>query len=105
MVYTNSLNGKFVYDDMLLITNNAFIKEWSALPKVFVEDVGKNIGIKTIFYRPIQMITYAVDYRIWKLNVVGYHLTNIILHIFVALGIYWLINILFNRYFWELLQP
>jgi len=41
------------------------------------------------------MVSYAVDYSLWKLDVRGYHLTNIFLHIFVALTIYWLINLLY----------
>ena len=95
-VYANSLNGKFVYDDEILVKNNAFIKDWSNLPKFFSEDIGKGYGITYSFYRPIQIITYAIDYSVWKLSVIGYHLTNVILHILVALCIYWLISILFE---------
>ncbi|MDD5449443.1 MAG: tetratricopeptide repeat protein [Candidatus Omnitrophica bacterium] len=95
-VYANSLNGKFVYDDETLIMKNAFIKDWSILPKVFTEDTGKGAGERYFFYRPLQIISYAVDYHAWRLNVVGYHLTNVILHILVTLCIYWFINILFG---------
>jgi len=42
------------------------------------------------------MITYAIIYHIWKLNVVGYHLASILLHILVALSVYWLISSLFK---------
>ncbi|MDD5449446.1 MAG: tetratricopeptide repeat protein [Candidatus Omnitrophica bacterium] len=95
-VYANSLNGKFLYDDENLIKDNAFIKEWSFIPKIFSEDIGKATGITYTFYRPIQIITYAIDYHVWKLNVVGYHLTNIILHILVVLCIYWFVCIFFS---------
>ena len=95
-VYANSLNGKFVYDDDILITNNSFIKGWPPTLKLFTANMGTFSDIKSPFYRPIQMITYAMDYRLWKLNVVGYHLANIILHILVALCVYWLVNILFE---------
>ncbi len=37
-----------------------------------------------------------LDYSLWKLNVQGYHLTNILLHILVALAIFWLINVLYD---------
>ena len=95
-VYANSLNGKFVYDDQPLVENNPLIKEWPVSLKVFTVDFGIFDYVKASFYRPLQMITYAMDYRVWKLNVVGYHLTNILLHILAALCVYWLINILFN---------
>jgi len=95
-VYANSLGGKFVYDDDLLIKDNVFIKGWPIVLKVFSADFNPFGLEKSAFYRPLQMITYAVDYRAWKLNVAGYHLTNILLHILAALCVYWLINILFR---------
>lgn len=98
-VYSNSLNGKFVWDDEILIKGNTYIQDWSKLSKLFTEDIGAGSAHKYNFYRPLQMLTYMVDYSIWGLNVVGYHLTNIILHILVALCICWLVNILFNDKF------
>ena len=95
-VYTNSLNGQFVFDDDNLIRNNILIKDWSGLSRLFAGDIGKGAGRIYPFYRPIQMATYALDYHIWKSNVVGYHLTNILLHILAALAIYYLINIFFE---------
>jgi tetratricopeptide (TPR) repeat protein len=95
-VYANSLNGKFLYDDDGLVENNTFIKKWPVSPKVFTADFETSGYVKSPFYRPLQMITYAIDYRVWKLNVVGYHLTSMLLHILAALSIYWLISILFK---------
>ena len=33
------------------------------------------------FYRPLGQLTFAVDYRIWGLRPLGYHLTNTLLHL------------------------
>ncbi|GAF76422.1 unnamed protein product, partial [marine sediment metagenome] len=96
VVYSNSLNGKFIWDDEYLIKNNVYIRSFSYLPKIFSEDIGTGAEKKYYFYRPLQMITYMIDYSLWKLNVRGYHLTNTLLHILAALTIYWLINILFG---------
>ncbi|MBN1869143.1 MAG: tetratricopeptide repeat protein [Candidatus Omnitrophica bacterium] len=38
-----------------------------------------------------------IDYFFWKLNVRGYHLTNIVLHIAAALSVYWLVNVIFHN--------
>ena len=84
-VYGNSLNGQFIWDDEHLIENNPNIKSWSYLPRIFTEDIGAGGGKEYSFYRPLQMMTYMADYSLWRLNVKGYHLTNIILHILVAL--------------------
>ena len=95
--YANSLSGKFIWDDRYLIKDNIYIKDWSHIAKVFTQDIGAGAGINSSSYRPLQMFTYMIDYSLWKLDVRGYHLVNILLHILAALGIYWLVNILFSN--------
>ncbi|MFC1509724.1 tetratricopeptide repeat protein [Candidatus Omnitrophota bacterium] len=95
-VYANSLDGKFIWDDEFLVEKNEYIKDSSNITKVFTENITVLGQRKWHFYRPLQILSYMVDYSFWKLDVRGYHLTNILLHILVALGIYWLISILFG---------
>ena len=102
-VYGNSLNGEFLWDDEFLVEDNAYIKSWSHISKLFTENIGAGAGGKYNFYRPLQMITYMIDYSLCKLDVKGYHFTNILLHISVALGLYWLVNILYKDKFLSLL--
>jgi len=92
-VYSNCLDGKFVWDDFGLVRDNAYIKSWQNIPEIFTKGMGG--GGSSNFYRPLQMATYVADYSLWGLNTVGYHLTNTLLHILAALAIYWLINIIF----------
>ena len=97
-VYANSLGGKFLFDDENLVTSNPLVKGYSnAILRVFASDRMLFAGEKSAFYRPLQLVTYALDYRIWRLDPFGYHLTNIILHILVSLSIYWLASILFKN--------
>lgn len=96
IAYASSLNGKFVLDDELLIKDNVFIRNLPGIEKFFTTNIMAGAGMVSAFYRPLQMITYALDYAVWNLNVTGYHITNMILHIFVALCIYWMIDILYN---------
>lgn len=96
-IYANSLQGKFIWDDNYLIRDNVYIKDWSNTTKIFRGDVGTGVGKKFSFYRPFQMFTYMLDYSIWELNVFGYHLTNVILHVLAALLLYWFINVLYNN--------
>ncbi|MCX5680262.1 MAG: tetratricopeptide repeat protein [Candidatus Omnitrophica bacterium] len=95
--YANSLNGQFIRDDNDLIRDNPYIKNGISNALVyFTKNIAIGSGQKWNSYRPIQMITYAAEYPVWTLNVIGYHLTNILLHILTALFVYWLINILYN---------
>jgi tetratricopeptide (TPR) repeat protein len=95
-VYFNSINGKFIWDDEDLIENNAFIKSFSNVTNIFTATIKIEAGREWGFYRPIQMLTYMIDYSLWKLDVRGYHLTNIFLHVFAALAVFWLINLLYD---------
>jgi tetratricopeptide (TPR) repeat protein len=98
-VYANSLNGKFIWDDDYLIKDNAYIRNWSNIKEIFTKDIAAGADIDFTSYRPIQILSYAADYSTWKLNPKGYHITNMSLHITVALLVFWLINLLFNDRF------
>lgn len=95
-IYANSLGGEFVWDDQVLVEDNLYIRDWSSLSKFFTSSSVEGSGSKENLYRPVQMGSYALDYSIWKLDVRGYHLTNIILHILVALALYWFCLSLFK---------
>jgi len=99
-VYSNSLNGEFIWDDAHLVKDNLYIRNWSNIPKFFTQSMAKGADAPTMysFYRPLQMFTYTLDYSLWKLNVKGYHLTNVILHILASLMLFWLINILYGNH-------
>ncbi|MBI5678840.1 MAG: hypothetical protein HZC52_10230, partial [Planctomycetes bacterium] len=78
LLYLNTLRNTFVYDDAYVISENYFIKYLGNLPKLFTKDYLPLSG--ELSYRPIVTLTYFFDYAIWRLNPLGYHLTNVILH-------------------------
>jgi tetratricopeptide (TPR) repeat protein len=80
LVYLNSIFNPFIFDDYVLIVENSFIKNFKFLKLYFTKNLYEAIGEKTGFYRPLQTISYAIIYKIFKLNPVGYHLLNIFLH-------------------------
>ena len=94
--YSASLNGKFIWDDNNLIRYNSDVKEFSRIPSVFKVSLAGNLGKIYKSYRPLQILSYMLDYRLWDFNAFGYHLTNCLLHIGVGLLIYWLTRIIFN---------
>ncbi|MFH0732158.1 MAG: tetratricopeptide repeat protein [Candidatus Omnitrophota bacterium] len=96
IVYANSLHGEFLWDDYHLVKDNTFIRDLSNITKYFTGSIGAGAQRAYHFYRPLQTLTYAIDYVFWKQDVTGYHLTNMLLHILTALSVYWLINVLFK---------
>lgn len=98
ILYANSLNGKFIWDDVYLIENNAYIHEISSanIRNIFTKNILDDANEGLIFYRPVQMLSYMLDYSLWRFNVFGYHLTNVLLHILVALCVYFLISFFYT---------
>lgn len=99
LIYANVLKGQFLLDDEYIIQHNLFIRTWQNLGKIFSSSILQGSDRPSSFYRPLQIISYTLDYAFWKFNVVGYHLTNVFLHIATALLIFWFLNILFHSVF------
>jgi len=91
-VYLNSLTGRFVWDDILLVVHNDFIKGWRLLPEIFLQPLFYFTKPEALYYRPLYTLSYAFDYTLWGLNPLGFHLTNCILHLCVALLVYRLLK-------------
>ena len=79
IVYWNSLTVSFHYDDYLTILKNPEIKGLKNFSKEFSF---------TKTSRPFLMLTFAVNYELGRLNVLGYHLVNLILHILTSFILY-----------------
>jgi len=75
-VFLPALRNDFVnWDDYDLLVNNPYYRGlgWQQLAWMFST-------FHQGHYQPLSWITLAVDYYLWGLNPVGYHLTNILLH-------------------------
>lgn len=92
IVYLNSLQNTFVYDDVFTITDNYFIRDWSNFFALFTHDYFQSSGEVT--YRPVVTLSYFIDYSIWRLNPFGFHLTNILLHAVNGVLVYILLSMI-----------
>ena len=78
LVYAPALNGELIWDDEYLVGQNPFYKSPVFLLEVFRHYLF--FDSFSIYYRPVQNISYMVDYWLWGGNPFGYHLTNVALH-------------------------
>ena len=83
LAYLPSINGGFVWDDDLLLTNNQLIKSPDGLYRFWCSTEAKD-------YWPATNTTFWIEWRLWEMNPAGYHVSNLILHIVEALLI-WII--------------
>lgn len=96
--YYTTVWTPFIWDDQHLILNNPQIQNINNLPSIFVSTISTESSSHA-FYRPIQMLTYMMDYIFWGSNSVGFHITNIVLHSLVAiclLELVWILSL--NRW-------
>ncbi|MDP2907626.1 MAG: hypothetical protein Q8O03_06810, partial [Nanoarchaeota archaeon] len=80
IVYFNIFFNDFAFDDKHFIVNNPDIKHVS-IAKLFTQDVR---GV----YRPVREVFYAISYKLWGLNPLGYHLNSLIIHILASILVY-----------------
>jgi len=78
--YHNVLDADFVWDDEYLVELNPSVRAPLLSLYPFRQDIISSNFIYTIYYRPIQILSYAVDYRLWGLNPLAFHLSNIMIH-------------------------
>ncbi|MEO7319542.1 MAG: tetratricopeptide repeat protein [Chthoniobacteraceae bacterium] len=78
LIYAPALNGEPIWDDEYLVGQNPFFKS-----PVFALEVFRHylfFDSFSIYYRPVQNLTYMLDYWVWGGNPFGYHLTNVLFH-------------------------
>lgn len=80
-VYGNSLHNGFVWDDHEIIVDNPVNKDWSNIGTVFsqADDLMRGAGVSAPFYRPVNRLSYLVDYQLYGLNPLGYRSSYILL--------------------------
>ncbi len=88
--YGNVLNSGFTWDDESLVAKNSLVRAPLLSFEIFEQDVLNTGFVYSIYYRPVQILTYALDYRLWGMDSAAFHLTNIILHFLNSVIVYFL---------------
>ncbi len=92
IIYSNSFNGQWHYDDYANIVNNTNVHlktlSWENINKTFygISIRGKRIS------RPVSYLTFGLNYYFGKTSVPGFHIVNFIIHfvssVFLFLFVY-----------------
>lgn len=89
-VFLPAMEGDFLWDDKLFITENPNIMGDTFLRDFITSPFGGNTGLDKNsvllnrvmpFYRPLTSLSYWLDFKAWWLNPAGFHLTNILIHL------------------------
>lgn len=101
--YANSLNGDFVMDDAIVISNNQYTKQGiSGIPGIFNHDTfygffkkeGKANLVEGGRYRPLSLAMFAIEYQLFGENTFLFHLVGVILYALCCILLFtWLRNL------------
>jgi tetratricopeptide (TPR) repeat protein len=83
ILYFNSLANQFTNWDDGMIYQNPTIRDlsWKGIKRIFTHE-------KANTYQPIRMLSYAIDYKFWKFNPAGYHITSILFYILTCIMVF-----------------
>ena len=93
LVHLPALQGQRIWDDEYLARDNPFIKS----PLLILETFRHYLFLDSFsaHYRPVQNISYIIDYFFWNTNEFGFHLTNVLLHVASGILLFFLLRRLF----------
>ncbi len=91
VTYAPVINSGFIWDDDDYVTENPELRTLSGLGRIWF------VLRATPQYYPIVHTTFWIEYQLWGLHPVGYHLVNVVIHALSSSLIY----LLFARWGWR----
>ncbi len=93
LAYQASFENSFHYDDIHSIVDNPHIRELANIPLFFADPGLFSAMPERAMYRPLLLVSYAINYALSGYEVFAYHLVNWLIH----LGAAWLVYLLGRR--------
>lgn len=78
VVYFPTTHSSYVWDDDYYVEKNEALRSTDGLWRIWSDTAA------TPQYYPLVFTTYWLEYRLWELDPVGYHVVNILLHALAA---------------------
>lgn len=92
LVYCLSIKNVFIWDDLVLVVDNPFVKDLFNLKTIFGTSLSEHVGsipnMPNMYYRPLQTALFNIEYHIFGLNASFYHIVNVLLQITSAILVY-----------------
>ncbi len=85
--YAPAVRDGFVWDDHALVLRDPFIRSWRLIPEGFQHFLFTD-ATPSDFYRPIQRLTYTLEYCGFAFRPSIFHFTNILCHLAAAIAFF-----------------
>ncbi len=92
LLFLNSIGNDFVFDDRIVVERNELVKDPSQITRIFSTPYHYGYrGANTGLYRPVTILSFAVNYAVSGFSKHSFHIVNIFLHSLVSLFIFLLL--------------
>jgi tetratricopeptide (TPR) repeat protein len=95
LAYWNGMQGEFVYDDTRQIVENIYIQQRPLYLKALTSDVwafkSDAMGVVSNYYRPVFVLSMIINHELFKLDPLGWHIVNLLLHIAATVLVFFLL--------------
>ena len=88
LAYSNSLNGEMIFDDRNIVEQNEKLQDLDNF-KHIKNWINPN-------QRQFAMLTFAINYNLHGINVFGYHLLNLIIHLIYGCFVYFFAKLILS---------
>jgi len=88
LIYSNTFDSSFHFDDIYFIVRNPDIKHLSNIQAIW--------NALSLPSRFVTFFSFAVNYHFHHLNVFGYHVVNFLIHIINAHLVWWFVTLTFE---------
>ncbi|CAN5352128.1 tetratricopeptide repeat protein [soil metagenome] len=101
--YLPALRNGFVWDDQALVLRDPLIRSWQLIGEGFSHFLFTDAAASD-FYRPLQRLSYTLDYAAFFISPLGYHLVSILWHAAAAVALFYFAEELVGRCDFSLAQ-
>ncbi len=99
LLYMNTIKLSYALDDTAAITDNKFIQQGiSGIPDLMKTDFWHFSGPALGYYRPLSLITFAIEYQFFGLSPHVSHFDNVMLFALTTFLLFLLLSRLFSGY-------
>ncbi|MEI7661771.1 MAG: tetratricopeptide repeat protein [Bacteroidota bacterium] len=98
-IYFNSISNDYALDDSAAITDHKYVQQgFRGIPKLMTLDFWYSTGRALGYYRPLSLITYAIEFQFFGLSPHISHLVNVLLFALLVFILFLLMSRVFNGY-------
>jgi len=94
LLYGNGLASDFVWDDAsVVLERSGFFADPANIRTILTSEDSTHVtGAKNPYYRPLNILSYMLDYHLWGHDPFWYHLENLLLHALAVVLLFLLVE-------------